>query len=132
MKLTGTIVGLLLISLLGSATRAAESRLTGPEILQDIVGNTVAWEDEGGCSVEYYRPDGVVIGQRNNASFTAHWWVRGSLMCFKYDFDPDKVCWRVATEQNIVYWLPPDGEGSRLKTTLFSGQSPSSCVSPGA
>jgi hypothetical protein len=103
--------------LAGGAVASAEpQRLSGPQILERIVGNTATWHAGGGRYVEYYRPDGVALGEDNGSPYAALWWVDGDRMCFDYP-KSGCVCWRVLLEDQIVYWV----SDYTLETSLLRG-----------
>jgi hypothetical protein len=100
-----------------SAPRAEPSSLSGAEIASRVVGNTVTWSADRQRYVEYYRPDGVVLGQQNDVPFSALWWIERDLMCFDYARS-GCICWRVAIEGDTVDWVRSD---QTLRTSLLEG-----------
>jgi hypothetical protein len=100
-----------------SAPRAEAGGLSGAEITKRVVGNTVTWSTNGDRFAEYYRPDGVVLGQENETPFSALWWIERDLMCFDYARS-GCVCWRVAVEGDTVDWMRSD---QTLTTKLLEG-----------
>src|SRR5262249_5040354 len=93
------MTGLLLAVALAGA--AAADKLSGAQIRQAVVGNTVQGTMEGsGDYAEFYEQDGTIKAQ----AYSGAWTIEGDEMFFQYGSDP-KMCWEVAREGDTLQWI---------------------------
>jgi hypothetical protein len=80
---------------------AAADKLSGDQIRQVVVGNTVEGTMEGtGDYAEFYQADGTIKAQ----AYSGIWTIEGDEMCFQYGSDP-KMCWEVARDGDGLQWI---------------------------
>lgn len=84
---------------------AAGEVLSGEQIRQQIIGNTVSGmieASEGGPSpyAEYYDPDGTIRGD----GYSGRWSIEGDTMCLSYE-QSRKACWQVSAECDELKWI---------------------------
>ena len=93
------------------AGAAAADKLSGAQIRQAVVGNTVQGTMEGsGDYAEFYEQDGTIKAQ----TYSGAWTIEGDEMCFQYGSDP-RQCWEVAREGDTLQWIKDgkvDGTGT--------------------
>jgi hypothetical protein len=83
------------------AGAAAADKLSGDQIRQVVVGNTVEGTMEGtGDYAEFYQKDGTIKAQ----AYSGIWTIEGDEMCFQYGSDP-KMCWEVARDGDVLQWI---------------------------
>ena len=83
------------------AGAAAADKLSGDQIRQAVVGNTVEGTMEGtGDYAEFYQTDGTIRAQ----AYSGIWTIEGDDMCFQYGSDP-KMCWEVARDGDTLEWI---------------------------
>jgi hypothetical protein len=67
--------------------------LSGDELRQEIIGNSITWEDEGVDFVEHYAAgttEGEVIGLQGEQPYgeVGRWRISGDCLCLKFENDP--------------------------------------------
>lgn len=78
-------VTLVLLSTAGAL--AASPGLSGDQIRQHVIGNTLVGAENGLPYFEYYVNDGTIIGQGNDGEYSGHWFIRGNQLCVAYEND---------------------------------------------
>jgi hypothetical protein len=91
---------------------AAQSLSNEAEIRSVFSGNTVAGEEDGVPYVEYFTPDGRILGENREGRYKGHWRIFNSRMCLAYDEDEGKKGWecsQVGIKGARISWTD-DGE----------------------
>jgi hypothetical protein len=69
-------------------TRLAPTEwLSGQQIRDRLVGNTIAGVENGKDYVEYLRMDGTISGRDANGDYTGQWRIDNDQICFRYSED---------------------------------------------
>jgi hypothetical protein len=101
MKHAWSILSGPLLAAIVVAGAVAADKLSGAQIRDTVVGNTVQGTMEGtGDYAEFYQQDGTIKAQ----SYSGAWTIEGDRMCFQYGSDP-KACWEVAREGETLQWI---------------------------
>ena len=99
LALSGLAAAVAIAAVLAGA--AAVDKLSGAQIRQAVVGNTVQGTMEGsGDYAEFYGQDGTIKAQ----TYSGAWTIEGDEMCFQYGSDP-RQCWEVAREGDTLQWI---------------------------
>ncbi len=96
------------------------STLSGSDIHEKIIGNTV----EGETGIEFYQPDGQIMGQNKNTgeSYTGFWDITGESMCVYFPTNTHGArCLTVAVSNENVWWFDMDGNKRPADSKLLKG-----------
>lgn len=99
----------------GQSEEQSKSRLTGEEIKEKIIGNSVSGPTKDGPYTVHFPGYGQVQGVRSsNYKDRGTWRVQDDLMCIRWDnwWGNAERCWDVFLTGNTVTWIRPDGSFS--------------------
>jgi hypothetical protein len=100
---------------------AAAQRMTGDQIIDTFIGNSLSGRTKSGESVtEFYSGDGSIKGALNGQGYAATWWVDGDRACFDYDRDEQDGCYGIAAIGDRVFYYQ-NGEWTGRSYTLVTG-----------
>ncbi|MEX1205996.1 MAG: hypothetical protein WEB85_12185 [Dongiaceae bacterium] len=88
---------------------SAIGMLSADGIRTHLVGNTTTRFLRGGWRMEYYAPDGRIVGRWQNFPFEGTWAVRGEAMCFDYAGSQRDFCARLSLDEATVSLYTADG-----------------------
>ena len=83
--------------------------LSADGIRTHLVGNTTTRFLRGGWRMEYFAPDGRIVGRWQNFPFEGTWAVQGDAMCFDYAGSQRDFCARLSLDEATVYLYTADG-----------------------
>ena len=72
---------------LSTAGPTAADGLSGDQIRQSVIGNTLVGTDEDSQYFEYFAADGTIVGQGEDGEYSGHWFMRGDRLCVAYEDD---------------------------------------------
>ncbi|ATQ68043.1 MULTISPECIES: hypothetical protein [Methylosinus] len=85
------------------------------EIRSAFAGNTVSGEEKGQAYVEYFAPDGHIVGVNHEGRYKGNWQIFKNRMCVSYEEDNGKAsawdCSHVGLSGARLSWTQ-DGETS--------------------
>jgi hypothetical protein len=92
---------------LSTAGLAASQGLSGDQIRQHVIGNTLVGTDDGLQYFEYFIADGTIVGQGKDGEYSGHWFIRGNRLCVAYEDDKGYIpqthkCSRVIVSRNQI------------------------------
>ncbi len=68
---------------------AGEQLLSGEQIREKIVHNTLVGSEDGAPVVEYFNDDGFILGRGKDGKYIGLWRIRGNKLCVDYDDDDE-------------------------------------------
>jgi hypothetical protein len=66
-------------------------KLSGDDVRQKIVGNTIIGAEDGSPYAEYLLEDGNILGQGKDGNYKGVWKIRGNRLCLSYEDDDGKI-----------------------------------------
>lgn len=63
--------------------------LSGTEIGEKIIHNTLVGTEDGAPVVEFFNDDGIIFGQGDEGKYAGLWRINGNKLCVAYDEDDD-------------------------------------------
>ncbi len=63
--------------------------LSGAQIRDKIVHNTLVGAEDGAPVFEFFNDDGIILGQGNDGKYTGSWQIKGNKLCVSYDDDEE-------------------------------------------
>jgi hypothetical protein len=110
--------------IISPALVAARPLSNETEIRSAVAGNTIAGEEDGVPFVEYFAPDGRILGENREGRYKGNWQVSKNRMCVAYDEDDGKSsawdCSHIGLDGSRLSWTQ-DGETSY--STIAAGNS---------
>ena len=108
-KSTASYALLVLLGVSASGVMAAE--LTGKELADRVVGNTIQYHSEGDDVFEFLAPDGVIRGVSTvHGAYTARWRIRyDDTICFEHDDPMASGCVNVVLRKGLIEYHRKDG-----------------------
>lgn len=100
-----------------------QSPLTGEEIKQRVLGNSVSGTTRDGPYTVYFPDYGEVLGVRSfNYKDRGTWQVKGDMMCIHWDnwWGNVERCWDIFLKGRKITWIQPNG-GSSDSAKLVNG-----------
>jgi hypothetical protein len=96
------------------AAAASAQRLSGPEVSQLLVGNSMTGKAKGGEQwTEYYDTSGHIAGLWTDSSgtdkYVGTWRVDGDKKCVDYEGTEHDGCYGLARTNDVVYHYNTDG-----------------------
>jgi hypothetical protein len=74
-----------------TAAFAASQKLSGNQIQQHIIGNTLAGTENGSPYFEYFAAYGVIMGRGKDGEYLGNWTIRGDKLCVAYEDDNGNI-----------------------------------------
>jgi hypothetical protein len=94
------------------------------DIQRIFSGNTVSGEEKGVPYVEYFAPDGRIVGENRDGRYKGYWRIHNKRMCLAYDDDEDKSsgweCSQVGVDGSRLSWTD---DGETTYSTIEPGNS---------
>jgi len=81
-------LSILMLGIAGHAL-ASDLELTASEIKARIIGNTISGVDDGETYMEYYSPNGTILGTDSSGKYTGNWRIDGDQLCTLFPDDDD-------------------------------------------
>ncbi len=128
------------LAFVSTAAVAEGQTLSGAEIRDKIVGNTLVGTEDGAPVVEFFKDDGSILGRGADGKYAGLWQIRGDKLCVHYDDDKagSMDCMAMATngdqvtrlsagddvddDDNDDIWTLKAGNSENLATALAAGQ----------
>ena len=93
---------------LALSTTAFAQSLSGDQIRETLVGNTMSGFDDGEVFHEYLNPNGTISGSTPSGRYSGQWRISGDEICFAYDTNaksgPKWDCSEVRLRRNRIIW----------------------------
>lgn len=100
---------------------AAQPLSNEVEIRSVFSGNTVSGQEDGVPYVEYFTPDGRILGENRDGRYKGYWQISKNRMCLAYDEDEGKKGWEcshVGLEGARLSWTE---DGETTYSTIAAG-----------
>ena len=94
------------------STTAFAQSLSGDQIRERLVGNTMSGFDDGEYYSQVLNPDGSITGQSSSGSYRGRWNISGNEICLSYESESD--CTGVKLRGSRSIW--DDGTTAWLKS----------------
>ena len=100
------------------STTAFAQSLSGDQIRERLVGNTMSGFDDGEYYSQVLNPDGSITGRSSSGSYRGRWNISGNEICLSYESESD--CTGVKLRGGRIIW--DDGTGAWLKRSTAGYQ----------
>ncbi|PWB80154.1 MAG: hypothetical protein C3F11_18730 [Methylocystaceae bacterium] len=103
-------------------TARAELLSNELKIRELFAGNTISGEERGETYIEFFSPDGGIVGENSEGRYTGHWQVSRGRICLSYDEENGKAgawdCAQVGLNGSRIVW---SAGGEKSYSTLTAG-----------
>jgi hypothetical protein len=81
--------------------------LSGEQIRETLIGNTISGISDGESYSEYLNPNGTIAGRGPSGSYSGKWRISGDQICFLYPQGHESAKWdctEVRLDGNRITW----------------------------
>jgi hypothetical protein len=92
-------------TILAFSTTASGQSLSGDQIRETLIGNTLSGVEDGKSYSEHLNPDGTISGRSASGSYSGRWRISGNRICFLYAEGSTKSdCTEVSLDGDRITW----------------------------
>ena len=94
-------------TILAFTTTAFGQSLSGKQIRETLIGNTISGVEDGESYSEHLNPDGTISGRSPSGSYSGRWRISGNQICFLYPEahrPTEWDCTEVRLDGNRITW----------------------------